>query len=432
MITWKRWPSAEALLWLPLLTATALAPAVPKMMGLALLLAWLLAWVQARRQPASSSLPSAWRQALAVAALLIGLRLLAAAWHGDGLAERHWELKWLITSLALAVVLRRPGGPEWLLRHAATLWVGTLTAMATLGMAVALVVERKDLVTNAIPWANVMGLVTLALLAQALHSPTSRLRWCAGWGATCASVAIMASHTRGAYTAVVLTLLAWSWLLWQRVLHQARWGALLGIAALVFAMSSAPWMQEAVQHRWLQSVEEWRAVHQQAPTASETSVGARVLLWQHAWTAVQSEPWRGVGIEGRRALIRQWADLHDSATLRALGHVHHEYLHAWLDHGLAGLGAALAMVAVPLALAFRSRSMDPATRWTLVGWAVVVGVSGLTNVNTAHNYYTSGICLLWLLLAMLQVQPNLGRSAASPSLADGQPRAAAAPRHDTM
>lgn len=400
----KHWQNAESLLLIILLAITALAPSIPKALGIALVLAWLLTIVYSRNTPPSISIPRAWLVTLGITAILIAIRFVVAALHGDGLQERHFEAKWLLTTLAIFTLLRRQ--PTALAsQHGETIWIATLTLFSLLGLLSALQAESRQLVTNAIPWATIMGVVSLALLTHTFYATTSHLKMISGLGVAAASLAIVASQTRGAYVALAITAVAFIWNAIRTRTARTLW--IIFILVLLFSASFTTWTYENVYHRWLQAAQESNAAISNHPNATDTSIGARIILWRHAWESAKISGPMGIGIEARRELIRSWAEQYGSATLRSLGHVHQEHLNAWLDHGIAGLLVSLTTTLVPLVLGIFHCRLHPAAGWTLIGWSAVIGFGGLTNVNTAHNYFTSGVCLMWLLLVALRIQPAL-------------------------
>ena len=91
--------------------------------------------------------------------------------------------------------------------------------------------------------------------------------------------------------------------------------------------------------------------------------------------------------------MRELGAQHAPRIWAELSHFHNEYLNAWFDHGLPGLGAVLLTLLGLVAAARALRVADPVASQQLRGLAVVHGVAGLTNVNTVHNLYTLALSL---------------------------------------
>jgi len=70
-----------------------------------------------------------------------------------------------------------------------------------------------------------------------------------------------------------------------------------------------------------------------------------------------------------------------------LFHLHNEYLQAWVAYGVAGLLASLCFPMGLLLAGFLLRHAAPAPALAMAGLGLVHFFSGLSNVNTFHNYY---------------------------------------------
>ncbi len=108
----------------------------------------------------------------------------------------------------------------------------------------------------------------------------------------------------------------------------------------------------------------------------------------------------GLGADGRQEVIKR-AELDMSEPLF---HLHNEYLQAWVAYGIPGLIAGLSF---PLGLFVAGVSMrrhSPGAALALVGLGLVHFVSGLSNVNTFHNFYTSvfAVCVVMPFLMFRQ------------------------------
>lgn len=324
-----------------------------------------------------------WSWATAVACVLATAALLI---HREHLSSLQDNLRlWLAAGAVFCLVQRLP-------RYAplADGLMGLCAAACALSAGVAMSHARDQLPGNAIPWAVSVAFL-MCLLGPAVldrDAAWARRRWWAV-GLLLGLVAVLVSQTRGAL--VIMVWLAWLLLrhLWQ---HRPE-GAPRSLAALTVALvlvgSSAWWdadplrLREAGQDIAL-------ALTQDQP---DTSVGSRIEMWSTAIKGIAQAPWIGHGIDAREAAMRELGAQHAPRIWANLRHFHNEYLNAWFDHGLIGLGAVLITLLGLMAAAHALRQHQPVASQQLWGLAVVHGVAGLTNVNTAHNLYTLALSL---------------------------------------
>lgn len=80
----------------------------------------------------------------------------------------------------------------------------------------------------------------------------------------------------------------------------------------------------------------------------------------------------------RMAHIQQWVDEATSSTVKALGHLHNEYLQTLMDHGL----------------------------WGRAGVVFMLMRAGLSHMNFAHNDYPTELSLAATLLVSAAAYPS--------------------------
>jgi O-antigen ligase len=147
-------------------------------------------------------------------------------------------------------------------------------------------------------------------------------------------------------------------------------------------------------------------------TALETkdfnsSLGARVYLFQTGWDGFVESPWVGVGAAERTRRLQSAglqlppAETEHFSHVRTLGHVHNQYLHQAMDGGLLGLSGLLAILAGMIAAAWRLRRAHKIASQQLAGIAFVHATASLSNVNFAHNYY---VLMLGLSISVVFLQ----------------------------
>lgn len=267
---------------------------------------------------------------------------------------------------------------------------------------------RDLLASNAIPWAVAISFYPCLLIPMALAENQSTFQ-CRFWlfGAACGIGAVLLSQSRGAFLVIPWCGLVYAWF-WHHRKYSSRIGfhrtlLLLSCAVAVF-LAGAWWgpgdvlrMRPAVQN-----ITEFRTAENY-----NTSVGARLYLWEIAWKGIQQSPWIGIGGADRLQRIKHAGDgeskenLTKFSAVHTLGHVHNQYLHSAWDSGMIGLAAFLALLAGMAIATRRLARIDTVAAWQLGGVLFMHATSNLTNVNFAHNYYA-------LALSLAAVIPLLG------------------------
>lgn len=378
--------------WL-LATATlgwALSPVSstwPGLAWLALCLAALLCLAHPRTATLPPPIHTAARRWWWASLLAIVLATAALLTHGDPWSSLQDNTRLCLGAGATLLLVQRfrthTRVSDWLM--------GACAASCAVGAAVVFSIQdRNHLPANAIPWAlSVSFLVCLLAPAVLDRSTDWSRRRCWAIGLVLGLAAVLASQTRGAL--VIMLWLAWLLLhhLWvHRPMGAPRSLAALAVALLVLG-SSAWWDADPLRLR--------EAAHDIALALTQdqpdTPVGSRLEMWSTAVQGIAQSPWLGHGISGRETAMRALRDQHAPRIWAKLTHFHNEYLNAWFDHGLVGLGAVLITLLGLMAAAHALRKQQPVASQQLWGLAVVHGVAGMTNVNTAHNLYTLALSL---------------------------------------
>jgi O-antigen ligase len=367
-----------------LFVALALASVSTKWAGAAwlLMLVWGLALgLRSARVSTPNNIQTAATAWLIVCALALLVRAMPVVFWNDPWEERHAEFRLLLGALGIWGLTR--------VRGVHSTWaIHGLAIAGGLGLGLTLRGGRDGLPTNAIPWAGGMALVCLMLLhSTVLLAKTSQQRWYWGLGAGAALAAVLVSETRGAYG---VALWAGAWLLWQwrkkLTLKSLALAVLIAIALLVGLRNTA--LVQTPLNRVLTAVSEMQGSQTQQEGAQNSSVGARVELWKLAAQAVPQKPWLGHGHDERLNLIKKWGRDHDSEVVTSLGHMHNQYLHDLMDHGILGLISGLIYILGLTVLSIWLLKQKQAfAGWTLGGVAFMHATANLTNVNFAHNYY---------------------------------------------
>jgi O-antigen ligase len=181
----------------------------------------------------------------------------------------------------------------------------------------------------------------------------------------------------------------------QRATLQSRAWLAFGLvfAGFIWILSAQPTWLTAVLHR-LSEVWVEASLSQSNPgEAANTSVGSRLFLWSRALDAIEVQPWFGYGKENSMAMIKQWGLEINSEQVQKLGHLHHEFLDAWVSHGLMGI-LSLLVLATGMGLVVRKLWVPhPRAAQGVLGILFMHLTAGLSNTNMVHNYYGAMLSL---------------------------------------
>ena len=412
------------LFWLPLtllLAASTLNTKAPGFAWLWFILAGLLAWrqslrtattgldseVSASQEPVYAGIARIWMMTTAAALLLKSVPMVYWA---DPWGERHAEFRLLLGALGVYGLCQLP--LERLRRAYLDAnyfaWVGSGLAVAcALALWLVLVKGSDAAPTNRIPWACALAISTCTLLTLARVVTDWRLRYFWLAASLAGLLAVLASDVRGAY-GLALVWPALAFYLFKvkptaTVPHARLKTALLTVAALLLLALLIPsvFIQKPLQRMQI-AWPEFESSQVSAAQGANTSVGARLYMWERSLDAIKESPWIGYGRAGRIAHIRQWGDEATSPTVKSLGHLHNEYLQTLMDHGLWGLASllsySLGMVLMARKLRASHDVRHKALAAGLAGVVLMLMSSGLTNMNFAHNYYPTVLSLAVTLL----------------------------------
>lgn len=395
----------------------ALSLAVSSLNSKAMGLAWVVlvlygAWVgfKNRGQISSADHHTMAKTWLLVATSALSLKAIGVFYWSDPWGERHGELRLFFGALALYALLNH----QSLGRHRLSMLAYSLTISSVAGLMWVILFGRGSLPTHWIPWAGSMAMVSAFLLTLSLksdYSPSQKRIWLIG--GLLSAMAVLTSQSRGAYGIVLWWLVIGTHHFWHffRTQQTARrvlkprttrhWVLLVAIVIGTVALSQTPVFQRPAQS--LQdAIDEVRVSSQSTAQGANSSVGARIFMWQKSLVAIYESPWMGHGHDTRKGFIQQWGIEAQSNEIKRLGHVHNEYLHQWIDHGLWGLTSQVLLLVGLVFMAFKLHQKNHHTAaWSLAGMAFMHMTSSLTNVNFAHNYYTASLSFfigmsLWL------------------------------------
>ena len=339
---------------------------------------------------------------VATAALLV--KSVPMFYWSDPWGERHGELRLFIGAWALYGLF------SWqhLERRTFAALAHALTLASAIGLVWVIAQGRDGVPTHPIPWAGAMAMVSAVLLALALKSDFSQKQrglWLLG--GLLAVMAVLSSQSRGAYGILLWWLIVGLHHLWVRKsrttaqiadfrygLSMRQWAWLIGIGLILFGLSQTPVIERPAQS--LQdAVQEIRQSQTSITQGANSSVGARLYMWQQSLDAIGNAPWIGHGREARKILLKTWGQTSQSPEVQRLGHVHNEYLNQLVDHGLWGLSSQVLYVVGLLWISWQlHRRTQNTAAFAVAGITFMHMTTSLTNVNFAHNYYTAAFSML--------------------------------------
>lgn len=381
-------------------------------------LAWVVVtvtglWALLRhvRQKEQSPTPAWVRLWVGAALLALLLKVIPTFYWADPWAERHGEMRLALGALGVwgLYTWHRPDRFSFA-------WIAdALTLTSASGLAWVVLYGRSAVTTHPIPWAAAMAMVSACLLAMALQSnfsPSRRKLWLAG--GLLALMAVLSSRSRGAYGIVLWWVAVAGQHAWQRRTQTgprhrpangrawlARITLVIGLVATGWVLRLSPIVQGPIQSIQ-EAVEQLRVSDQSIEQGANSSVGARIYMWSRSLESIQASPWIGLGHDGRKQALAQWAQDAHSSEIKQLGHVHNEYLHQLIDHGVWGLASQLGYLLAWLGMVVQlRRARQTLAALSLGGVAFVHLTSSFSNVNFSHNYYTAALSLfislsLWM------------------------------------
>ena len=327
------------------------------------------------------------------------IRFLPHAFWQDNWDRRHAEVRLILGALATVALVKWP--PFYRLLGAQKVILSYALALACfVGFGVAALYGRETPV-HAIAWAVCLSFMVCLLAPKVLDSsvPSAHRKF---WvlAVLMGSMGVVLSQSRGVYGLLIWLTLAGYVAASNRMFLQfstfkpATWVS-VGLAFLGFIWilgTQPPWLTSVMQRVseiWVEA-----SLAQSNPSeAANTSVGSRLFLWSRALDAIEVQPWFGYGKENSIAMIKQWGLEINSEQVQKLGHLHHEFLDAWVSHGLMGI-LSLLVLATGMGLVVRKLWVPhPRAAQGVLGILFMHLTAGLSNTNMVHNYYGAMLSL---------------------------------------
>ncbi len=343
------------------------------------------------------------------------IRIIPHAFWQDDWDRRHAEFRLVLGALATVALVKWP--PFYRLTGLQKRGIGDALAMAcALGMGVTVLYGRETPL-HAIAWAVSLSFLVCLLAPMVLGpllSSARRVLWALGVVMGCMGVVL--SQSRGVYGLLIWMALASYVAASNRTLLQMstfRLRTWLGLALVfggfIWLLSAQPVWLTSVIHRLAEVWVEASMSKSNPGEAANTSVGSRLFLWSKALDAIEVQPWLGYGKENSIAMIKQWGLEINSVQVQKLGHLHHEFLDAWVSHGLMGI-LSLLVLATGMGLVVRKLWVPhPRAAQGILGILFMHLTAGLSNTNMVHNYYGAmlSLCIsLALVIAASEETPH--------------------------
>lgn len=384
------------------------SPWSTKAAGVPLFLMWAWgAWLAWRHAPCVPADPLV-KQWCWIVLGVFGLRAAATLLWDDPWRNRHFEGRLLVCGLALWCLSTRVSFSEGQKR-----WTTHASALACLAALCLTWMHGRDTPTNAIPWAAGVSFLVCVLLARCLDSRREPY-WQPVWlvSALAGMGGVLLSQSRGSYGLVpwvVFILAVVFWRSFSRPRMRGRvTGAFFALVLMVLgALSFQPRFLHEPMARMKAAQTEFSTLasairdDKVTPALLDTSVGARLYMYVHGWQAIQQAPLAGHGESRLGSWVRDLGEDNRSEVIRSLSHLHSDLLSIWFGHGVLGLSsyALSVMGLVWLAWLARMRSLGMSLGFAGLAWMHLS--SGLTSLNTIHNYYGVMLSLSVLLLFLL-------------------------------
>lgn len=390
--------------WYAWLFLIIFSPASTKLAGTAwvLLIVWAF-WLRATHPRRTEQ--SHYTLALERASSLILLccvtafvsRTIGQLYWGDGWNYRHFDIRMLLTGVALYIVIRY--APNLLSRRNELL---VALSLASISAVLTAYFYRTHGPTNQIPWAYGMALFAVVLSAASVNKTLPlNLKWLSILGATLFCAAILIVGVRGAFFAVLWVGGTILYVLFRNFSFKTLFNirnalAIIGVLATVFVLvQTLPQVLHTPKQRVLQALSE---IHSFQDAKKNTSVGLRLHFLDKGTETLSQFPLMGVGVQQRFKLLLGWSKEVNYSN-EGNFHAHNEYLNSLLDYGVFGGIATIAYLIAMGFAAFKLRKFNAPMAIGLAGCCFATATTFLTNTDTLHNYssVTLGLALLFIL-----------------------------------
>ena len=327
------------------------------------------------------------------------IRIIPHAFWQDNWDRRHAEMRLVLGAMAAVALVKWP--PFYRLTASQLTTLGyTLAAACWVGLGVTAIYGRETPL-HAIAWAVSLSFWVCLLAPMVLNKQVAashRRFWTLS--VLMGAMGVVLSQSRGVYGLLVWLALtgyvaASNRTMLQRATLQSRTWLAFGLvfACFICLLSTQPTWLTSVFHRLSDVWVEASLSKSNPGEAANTSVGSRLFLWSKALDAIEVQPWFGYGKENSIAMIKQWGLEINSEQVQKLGHLHHEFLDAWVSHGLMGILSLLVLATGMGLVVHKLWVPHPLAAQGILGILFMHLSAGLSNTNMVHNYYGAMLSL---------------------------------------
>lgn len=314
---------------------------------------------------------------------------------GDPWGTRHFDFRILLIALSLHALVTRIR-----LTRVQIEWLVIALSLASLSaITVSYLHAQYEWPTpsNRINWAGGLAMLACVLLPIAgTPLKLSHWRFFPLVGVVAYVAAILMSGARGAYLAFPWIAACAVVVLRQRLSDEGSRKVVLKLVLMVsLAVAAASWFApkilEVPQQRIATAIAEVRAVLSSSGPgldAIDTSIGARIYMWQRSVEKIQASPLMGYGREQRIAFIKEWGAEADAHIVQDQTHLHNEYINGMVDHGVFGLLSTLTYMVGLAWLAWHLRKCVPMMAMSIGGLAFIHIMMSFTDANSQTNNYS--------------------------------------------
>jgi O-antigen ligase len=246
--------------------------------------------------------------------------------------------------------------------------------------------------TNAVNWAAGLALLMCLSVAVAIdYQAQFREKTLSALGVGVFSLAIFVAGRKGAFFAILWAAAVGMYFFLGSAWREPRkllcfmTSIAFSFAAILVLILATDWFEVPIKRVVIAAAEFSEVIHREkgSGTVLKGTVGGRIHMHEIGIEATSESPLVGIGAIGRDHLVkRAELDLQEP-----LFHLHSEYLQSWVAYGVPGLLGALSFSVGLVVAGFFVRRDAPAIAVALGGLGVVHFLSGLSNVNSFHNYY---------------------------------------------
>ena len=287
------------------------------------------------------------------------------------------SLLWLVTFLVPWVLiprLRASPGVDYLGLYILGAATGAIAAFVIAFMQLTVAGVRPEGGAGNSDVFAIMSLCLMGLGGLNAASPLGARRWLGIAAIFAGGMAVLLSLTRGvAIVALPMIALLAVYAIGARR-SSLRFRTILPMLAIaVLALYAA---RHTLDLRWDITLTEFKLLQDGGVTSS---IGERVRLWKAALEMIHNSPVWGYGIQNRMDVVASFLRLNGEFT-RNYSHAHNGFLSFALDGGVPVMVALVAVLAIPVVVAWRARS-DRSHRIRLFAACAVSGAYALCGMS---------------------------------------------------